>query len=244
MSGGVVLLAARTARSQAYAQTLAVRGLRVQTVVLFGDSSHRAGQISGDIGKLISPTGSLPLPDLAVPLNASLCKIADEIIELSAVHINAPEILAIVQRLAAKLFIYSGYGSQLVGEALLKLGPPVLHVHAGWLPQFRGSTTIYYELLSHGYCSASALLLAKQIDEGPVVARKRYPAPPPGIDMDYLYEPAMRADLLCDVLEYYYRESKLPEPMVQSDEEAQTYYVIHPLLKHVAILANGIPYLK
>lgn len=234
----VILLAARTARSQAYAQMLRYRGIGIATALVYSDDKPRAGQAPVAIDTDRARDCSLPLPDLSEPLEATLADIAGQVLVLPVGHINDPEILLRVQQTPGDLLVYSGYGSQIVGAALLGLGLPMLHVHAGWLPQFRGSTTLYYELLSHNHCSASALLLAEQIDEGPVVARKAYPPPPPEVDRDYLYEPAIRADLLCDVLEALYRDGELPSPMEQEPEEAQTYYVIHPVLKHLAVLAN------
>ena len=36
----------------------------------------------------------------------------------------------------------------------------------------------------------------EQIDIGMIVKRRRYPIPTPGIDVDYLWDPVIRADLL------------------------------------------------
>ena len=134
-----------------------------------------------------------------------------------------------------KLVFYSGYGSQIVKPELLNLAF-LMHIHSGWLPEYRGSTTLYYSWLKEGYCGASAILLRKEIDTGPIIARKRYP-PPPGVDPDYVYDSVIRSDLLIFVLQEYSQHNKfinlLNQPLVGNN-----YYVIHPVLKHIALLMN------
>jgi len=111
--------------------------------------------------------------------------------------------------------------------------------HAGALPNYRGSTTIYYSILQEQNCAASAILLANDIDTGPIVASKTYPAPPTNIDIDYIYDSAIRADLLVTVLNNYAEHGELPTPIHQEIEEGQDYYIIHPVLKHLAMLSIG-----
>jgi methionyl-tRNA formyltransferase len=142
-----------------------------------------------------------------------------------------------VRELAPRLIIFSGYGGQLVKPALLELDIPLLHVHSGWLPDYRGSTTLYYSLLSERRCAASAILLDAHIDTGPVVARKHYPAPPAGTDIDRRYDPAIRADLLREVLARYHSDGRLPLESQQRSDEGSTFYVVHPVLKHLALLS-------
>ena len=88
----------------------------------------------------------------------------------------------------------------MVPEEMLGLGIPFLHIHSGWLPEYRGSTTVYYSLLNDGDCGVTAILLKPEIDNGDIVARKKYPAPAYGVDIDHLYDNAIRADLLSEVL--------------------------------------------
>ncbi|MEO8039877.1 MAG: methionyl-tRNA formyltransferase, partial [Betaproteobacteria bacterium] len=132
--------------------------------------------------------------------------------------------------------IYSGFGAQIVGPSVLGLDIPFLHAHSGWLPGYRGSTTVYYGMLQEHECAASVLVLARGIDEGPVLARRRYALPPAGLDVDLLYDPAIRADLMCHVLAEIRSSGRLPAALATEDETAETYFVIHPVLKHLALL--------
>ena len=94
---------------------------------------------------------------------------------------------------------------------------------------------MYYSILREGRCGVSALLLEESIDTGPVLARRHYPQPPPDVDSDYLYDSAIRCDLLIRVLQSWHNNggdfpNRDPQPKKGTD-----YYIIHPVLKHLAI---------
>jgi methionyl-tRNA formyltransferase len=230
---GVVLLAAFSARSQAYAQALRRAGLAPARVVTFGTAPG-----AGDpVLPTTSPqdAGGLFLPDPDEPLLTTIEDAGWNHRHLEADSIGDPSVLAALKELAPKLVIYSGYGGQLVPAKVLADTAPFLHMHAGWLPDFRGSTTVYYSWLERGDCGVSAIILDPEIDEGPILARRRYPPPPPGVDVDRIYDNAMRADLLADVLAGYAKTGGF-EVTTQSPDDGETYYVIHPVLKHIALL--------
>lgn len=229
----LVLLCARTARSSAYLQALLNAGIRPDAVVLYG-SEASSFQTKRDIS--LQTTGEMFCPDLSVDLDDWLSDQAWPVHICADRELNAPLLQSLLARLEPDLLVYSGYGGQLVPLALLQLAP-LLHIHSGWLPDFRGSTTLYYHILEDGDCAASALLLDESIDTGPVLVRRRYPKPPAGMDVDYLYDNMIRADLLVITLQKWLLDQPLePDPSV-SDEQSQAYYIIHPLLKHLAIQA-------
>lgn len=229
----VLMIAAHSARSQAYLQTLLANDLAPAHVVLLGE----APAISPGPATPAQRLHGVLLPDLNLSLEDSLAAANIPTTALATRDINAVELRQQVQALAPKLIIFSGYGGQIVGAELIDLGIPLLHVHSGWLPDYRGSTTAYYSLLEEGRCAASALILDKHIDTGPVLARQHYPAPPLGTDIDRRYDTAIRADLLLTVLRRYQASGHLDVEMQQEREHGNTYYVIHPVLKHLALLS-------
>ncbi len=232
-----VMIAAQTARTNAYVQALAHAGITLKGAILFGEpNSAKAGQ-AAYVPENTWPDAPVFMPDLSQSLEESVAKVCECVVPVRATHVNEAPVLETLAGFDAALAVYSGYGSQIVGETLLNAGPPLLHVHAGWLPEFRGSTTTYYHLLVTGDCGVSALILEKEIDAGPILARRRYPRPPAGLDIDYLYDGAIRADLLVDVLKSYGRTGVLPRVASQDASSGGTYYVIHPVLKHIALLS-------
>lgn len=229
---GVVLLAAPNARAQYYAQALAAAGLNLRGAVLMGDAA-RHGESRAE-GPKPWQGASLFFADLRIPLAATCAQISGEVVHTQALSVNSPEVVSALASLKPALVVYAGFGGQIVGQEVLGLGVPLLHMHAGRLPEFRGSTTIYYSMLLEGACAVSAILLSAGIDLGPIVARRAYPAPPPGVDVDKCYDNAIRADLLVRCLRQWLRTGRL-DGEAQTPGAGRTYYIIHPVLKRIAL---------
>lgn len=229
----ILFLGAFTRRSQAYAQALAVHGLHPQKAIFFGKiDGNQWGQTSE---KIVDKT----VDGLFNPnFDQSLFQTAElnswEYETIGATSINDEEIYDILKRNKYDLIIYSGYGGQIVGKKLLSLGTSLLHVHTGYLPKYRGSTTFFYSLIEEGKCGVSALILNEKIDEGMIVAKDYYPAPK-GVDADYSYDSIIRAELLVKVIKTFRDTGSFPMEEIQ-ETGGCTYFVIHPLLKHVALL--------
>jgi len=241
-SGVALFLAAETPRSKAYAQAFQTKGIRFSKTVIFdkpGVQQPGNNNIQGNPDVACN----VALADLNIPLATSCKAISDEVDEIRAENVSDPHIAAVLEEAAGRgveLVVYSGYGGQLVAPQTLGIGIPFLHAHSGWLPEYRGSTTIYYSLLNGDGCGVSAILLSPGIDEGPVLARKKFPPPPPGVDIDYFYDPAIRADLICEVLTAWTISGRFSRADIQNNESATTYYVVHPAIKHLATMrVNG-----
>jgi len=231
---GFLLLAGYTARSQAYVQALARADLDPEYVILFGpEKGNLPGQVS------MPPSNRLPagifLPNLSETVKETCAYRQWNVEKFDVTNVNANPIYEQLLQIKPRVIIYSGYGSQLVSPRLLDLGIPFLHIHAGWLPDYKGSTTLYYSWLRENFCAVSAIFLETRIDGGPILARQKYLPPPDGIDPDYLYDSAIRADLLVSVLKDYIREGRFKNVSPQRDSGTE-YYVIHPVLKHLARL--------
>lgn len=230
---GMTFLASHSARSRAYAQAMAAAGLAPERVLLFGDAARPLPVVEHPDPWLL-PDG-LFVPDLSVPVGDTCAAQGWEMEAVPAGSVNDPAVVARLRAIGPELVLYSGYGGQIVGADALSTAP-FLHLHAGWLPEERGSTTIYYGILAERRCAVSAILLAPEIDAGPILARKRYPCPAPGVEIDYLYDNAIRADLLVEVLRRRMETGALPAGAPQG-AQGSTYYVIHPVLKHLAVLS-------
>ena len=231
---GILFLAANTPRSQAYAQAFAARGIDLAQAILF----DRPGVTQPGKASLPNrPNGAaaVPLLDPHVSLIQSFETLTPRVEHIEAESVNDALVLAAVRLACADLVIYSGYGGQMVGADHLCLGPPYLHAHSGWLPDYRGSTTIYYSLLAGEGCGVSVIELAAAIDQDPIVARQNYPAPPAGVDIDYFYDSAIRADLMAKVTEQWQKCGHLSR--VEAQGGGADHYVVHPLLKHLALLS-------
>ena len=108
-------------------------------------------------------------------------------------------------------------------------------MHAGILPEYRGSTTAYYSILQDSYIGATSIFLNEKIDQGDIIYQEKFPMPSNKENIDYVYEPWVRSQVLVKTLKLYIANEgfSLRE---QSKDKAETYFIIHPVLKHLALL--------
>ena len=92
-----------------------------------------------------------------------------------------------------KYLIYSGYPGEIIKNQNLLQKLKVIHCHPGKLPEFRGSTTMYYSLLKTKKIHCSSILLNKDLDKGKILLTKRYPVPNSINTIDKKYDDKIRA---------------------------------------------------
>jgi methionyl-tRNA formyltransferase len=151
---------------------------------------------------------------------------------------NRPEVIRAVESCQPSILIYSGPGGAILRSNILSTGKQFLHIHPGYLPGFGGSTTIYYSLLKENLCGVSALFLTKQIDAGPVIRREFYQPPSDRTSIDLWYDPLIRSELLAKVLNDYAETGKMEAHPQSGESDGETYFIVHPVLKHIAILSD------
>jgi len=134
------------------------------------------------------------------------------------------------------LFIYSGFGSVILKSKLLNIGISFLHIHGGYLPNYKGSTTNYFDILDNDCIGASAILLTEKIDSGPLLYRSKFKPPKEKVYLDHIYDSAARARVLSHVMSKYVNSGQLPDPIQTTKEKYNYYYIIHPVLKHISII--------
>lgn len=236
--GNVTLLLADTMRSRAYAQSLLAYGFRVGNILVMTSSSQKKwGQSEQRLAPpILGAFGDVFIPDLRVSLEDTCQRLSSNIEVLDTGSVNSQAVIETLKVFSPELVLFSGFGGEIVHGDVLSAAGPFLHMHAGWLPEFRGSTTIYYSFMMSGKAGVSAILLSSGIDTGEVLFRELYPLPPCDMEIDYYYDGMIRSDVMIRVLSYYYTHKQLPESQVQDQKEGETYYVIHPLLKTVSIL--------
>ncbi|GGC99234.1 hypothetical protein [Vreelandella lutescens] len=236
--GNVTLLLADTMRSRAYAQSLLAYGFRMGKIILMTSSSQKKWGQSEK--RLVPPAsdafGDVFIPDLRVPLEDTCQMLSENIEVLDTGSVNNQSVIESLNRFSHELVVFSGFGGEIVHRDVLTAAGPFLHMHAGWLPEFRGSTTTYYSFMISGNAGVSAILLSPSIDAGEIFFRELYPLPPTDMEIDYYYDGIIRSDVMIRVLTHYYTHKQLPGGQVQDQKEGETYYVIHPLLKTISIL--------
>ena len=156
---------------------------------------------------------------------------------LSTLDVNSPQVIQSVRECPGDYIVYSGPGGAILGQDILSTGKYFLHVHPGWLPNYLGSTTIYYSMLAGDGVGCSVIVLTEQIDKGPIFHRRRF-QPFHNTNLDYVFDPAIRAATLIEF--FNLNKHKSPSPILISErdkEESELFFIIHPVLKHLSILS-------
>ncbi len=231
----VAMIAADTSRSKVYLDALLEKGLFPNYVLVFETSKYRPGQCAKKTEDSVSAGKARSSTSIAIT------KMLNEHgIPYSVLHdadINSQEVIGKLKSHSESVFIYSGFGSVLLRKQVLNIGKRFLHVHGGFLPDYKGSTTNYFSLLKENKLGASSLFLNEKIDSGDVLLRAKFEPPKNREEIDHIYDSEVRAKVLVDTLAKYSASGDWDVDLPQTCD-GETYYIIHPLLKHIAILAD------
>lgn len=223
----VAMLFAPTMRSRAYAQMMCAHNLLPNlAIALKGDETPWEGaeSVQTNIDSLVFRPGE--------SCHETLEGAGIQILDLDESDVNSDVVVNLLSELDESIIVYSGPAGVLLKNPILDLGKRILHVHGGVAPQYRGSTAFYFSLLREGSIGATALYLDKGIDTGPIIQQKTT-VPEPGVEIDRILDPLLRASLLVEVLRMI-SDDVVPEGST-SNVRGTTYHVIHPVLKHLAI---------
>lgn len=235
------MIAADTSRTRAYLTALERFRLLPDWVLLLDAETPQAMPGQAASGTISSPINDPEWPeatfDPSAPLRPWLERLGVPFTVSGSRDINDPSVVNLIAKSVPEVLVYSGYGGALLRDAVLGIGKRFLHVHGGYLPDFKGSTTNYFSLLAEGSIGASAIFLTAEIDGGPVIRRHRFSPPLRRTHIDHVYDSAARASVLVETLQAWHLNGtwtfELP-----CNEGGDTYYVIHPVLKHLAILGG------
>lgn len=225
------LVLAPTFRSRAYVQYLQKAGL-VPGVVLTLPGAEWPWDGPKDVrvplGDGIEPFDFRP----AEPATTTAREAGWPVVALPDADINASVTIDHLKTVDAEVLVYSGFSKVLLKQQTLESGKRFLHIHGGYLPEYRGATGFYFGLLEHGKLGVTAIWLDAGVDTGAVLSRRWY-QPSPQLDIDYIQDPVTRAHLLSQVVSE--RLQKGSYPALVDAGASRLHFVIHPVLKAIAL---------
>lgn len=240
------MVLANNNRSKAYLQTVCAAGMPPLKVLLLREGGAKLpeqtahdkishGKAAGKFIRVHPETGITF--DEKESLEASLENRGVAYEAVDSLDVNSEAVVSRVAALPGSTVVYSGPGGVLLKPAILSQGKRLLHVHPGRLPDYRGSTTVYWSYLLEGTVSASAILMEAELDAGPVLLTLDFKVGKGEADFDYLVDPAVRAKVLLECLRDFDRllAAARPQPAAGGD----TFYIIHPVLRHLALIRAG-----
>ena len=131
-------------------------------------------------------------------------------------------------------FIYSGYPGQIIkNEELLK--KKLIHCHSGDLPYFKGSTTIYYTLLSKKKICVSLFMMNRNIDEGKIIFKKFFNPPKNYRNIEKNFDNEIRSKALIEFLKNKISKKKY----INRRNIKYIYYKAHPILRMIVNSPNN-----
>jgi len=242
----IAMMAADTSRSRVYVQSLVRNNLLPRFVLVLGNKANTVlpGQINNSDFENTNQDMEISHDywseannNLLEPIQATLEASSIEFEQLETTNLHDPAVIKSICDRPESTFIYSGYGGVILRKELFLTGKKFLHVHGGYLPNYKGSTTNYYSLIVDNSIGASSLFLDEDIDSGPMLRRKKFPPPEDRTQIDHIYDSAARAKVLVETLQEYQNSGEF---QCKADlEKGETYFIIHPILKHIAILSKN-----
>lgn len=226
------LLASDTARTKAYLQAMIREDMLPGICIVYSDDIEKM-QLEQE--QYQGTNLNQKFFDIAIPILYSLRSAGIPYLLINNKDINSEQILDVLKGLKQQYLIYSGYGGYILKSHLFQINKKYIHVHAGILPQYRGSTTIYYSFLQEKVFGATAIFLSEGIDEGEIITQETFDVPTKPVDIDYIYEPYIRSRVLIKAMKQYAAIGKLA-CKEQKWDGAEIYFIIHPVLKHLALL--------
>lgn len=234
----IALLASSTARTKAYLQSM-IKEDKIPSICILYTDDYNHMLVEAEQYQMSSEKADkydTKYFDIDIPLLYTLKETQIQYCVVENKDINSLEMSECISKLPQRYLIYSGYGGYILKAHLFKMGKKFIHVHAGILPQYRGSTTVYYSFLQEKKFGATAIFLNEGIDEGEIIAQDTFDVPKEAVNIDYVYEPYIRSRVLIKAINQYLGDGREMVSEKQDQEGAENYFIIHPVLKHLAML--------
>tara|TARA_B100000780_G_scaffold214070_1_gene153613 strand:+ start:1168 stop:1869 length:702 start_codon:yes stop_codon:yes gene_type:complete len=226
----LAFLCAKNSRSIAYLNILKKNKILPNTIILM-DVKKNYRHLKIKRNKLFDASFDI---DLFTKENEiKLVKIKDS-------KINDFECVQAIKNLKEKYIVYAANYGDILSKQYFDLKKKFIHIHPGKLPEYKGSTTYYYEILEKNTISYSAIFQNSKIDDGKIIYSQTYNLRKIKIkkyEIDHVHDPYLRSLILLNVILKLKKMKKLNSKK-QSKKNEKTYYIIHPVLKHISILSK------
>lgn len=214
-------------RSKAYLQKIVTQKISLDLIIFLNDNRQEIKNSPKSI--IQSKKHGF---DISEAVSETLKKNNLKFKEFPFVDINNKELIRFIKNNEVDYLIFSGGG--ILKEEILSLKTKFIHFHPGIVPDYKGSTCFYYSILDKDQCGVSAIIMDIGLDTGNIIYQRVFEKPSHEF-IDDVFDPHIRSETLMDVLKKN-NFDKL-EHKNQNSSDGDTYFIIHPVLKHIAILS-------
>ena len=233
----ILLLAGNTLRARAYAQQLTHLDPSLYEIegVFYGfDNNLFESPILNIETKRYFDHNKIFIPDFSESLEETFKINKWSFVNVNNRDVNSEAVLNEIDLKNCDIVVFAGYGGQLLKNNHFVSSKQYLHMHPGELPLERGSTTIYYSILNKRDCTVTAFFMTEKIDSGKNILFSKYSVPNKNVDIDQWFDNVIRADCFIHAIPLIKVKKDTNASKKNKSEE---YYVIHPVLKHIALLS-------
>lgn len=214
-------------RSKAYLQRILKENIHIDHIIFMNDKRIEPN-FDGEVIKKSKEFGF----DISESVITTLTKNNIDFHPFDFVDINHPDLIKHLSKLDIGFFIFTGGG--ILRNEILNCGTRFIHLHPGIVPQYRGSTCFYYSIINDNKCGVTAYFMDNKLDTGDIIYQRKF-LKPNHMFVDEIYDSYIRSETLIDVLKnkIFLKDSLIK----QNPNDGTTYHIIHPVLKHIAILS-------
>tara|TARA_B100000678_G_scaffold20242_1_gene15537 strand:+ start:177 stop:872 length:696 start_codon:yes stop_codon:yes gene_type:complete len=225
MTIGIILTP--DSRSKAYIQKILKNKIKLDLIIFMND--NRSEKIFSN--ELIQQSKNHGF-DISKSVIDTLKENNLDFQEFPFVDINNSELIDYIRNSSIDLILFSGGG--ILRDEILSLETKFIHFHPGIVPSYRGSTCFYYSILDEGRSGVTAFIMDQNLDTGDILHQKYFEKPSHKY-LDDVYDPHIRSETLIEMVtmlnKNLFSNTKKQDPSI-----GETYFIIHPTLKHIAIL--------
>ena len=212
-------------RSKAYLQKMIDNKIQLDEIIFMNNNEML--EVNNEIIQESIKNGF----DISKSIKEILEKNNLKFIEFPFVDINNIKIIDCVKNSNVDYFIFSGGG--ILKSDILQSGKKFVHFHPGIVPEYRGSTCFYYSIINEENCGVTAFIMDEGLDTGNIIYQRTFKKPK-NIYIDEVFDAHIRSETLIDVLKKELLLKNINK--AQNPDNGNTYFIIHPVLKHIAIL--------
>ena len=214
-------------RSKAYIQKLVENNITLSSI-LFMNDSRTEKSYPDDVINISKKNGF----DISKSVKDTLTGNDLTFKEFNFVDINHPHLVEHIKNNEDGFLIFTGGG--ILKKEILNSGVKFIHFHPGIVPNYRGSTCFYYRILDEGNCGVTAYIMDEKLDTGDIVYQKKFNKPD-HIFVDDVFDPYIRSETLVELIKKDILKKNNYKK--QNPLDGETFFIIHPVLKHISILS-------
>lgn len=213
-------------RSKAYLQKIIRKKIKLEQIFFMNDNFNK--EFSLEAINQSKKNGF----DISKSVKNILIEKKLKFVEFPFNDINHPELINAVKNSKIDYFIFAGGG--ILKQQILSSKAKFVHFHPGIVPEYKGSTCFYYSIINENNCGVTAFVMNEGIDTGDIIHQRIFQKPN-HIFIDDVYDPHIRSETMIDILEKKILVDKKFKK--QNTKTENTFFIIHPVLKHLAILS-------